>query len=47
MERYDAQRALQHPWITRNSADKIPLTIFEEMRAFELAHVLKKVNTSF
>ena len=26
VERYDAKRALQHPWITRNFDDKIPMT---------------------
>jgi len=30
-QRYDAKRALGHPWITRNFDDKIPLTRVEEI----------------
>lgn len=34
IERYDAKRALQHPWITRRFEDKIPLTASEEIQMF-------------
>lgn len=31
IERYDAKKALQHPWITRKFEDQIPLTGSEEI----------------
>ena len=30
--RYNAQRSLKHPWITRNENDQIPLNIYEELQ---------------
>ena len=30
--RYNAQRALKHPWITRNENDQIPLNVYEELQ---------------
>lgn len=32
IERYDAKRAIIHPWITRNKEDKVPLTQSEEIQ---------------
>ena len=32
--RYDAQTALQHPWITRNEKDAIPLNQYQEFSLF-------------
>eukprot|EP00347_Sterkiella_histriomuscorum_P023943 403332847 len=43
IQRYDAKRALQHPWITRNSNDKIPLTRTEEMQQFDTHQTLSKL----
>ncbi|CDW90501.1 protein kinase domain containing protein [Stylonychia lemnae] len=43
INRYDAKRALQHPWITRNSNDKIPLTRTEEMQQYNIHTLLSKV----
>ena len=40
--RYDAQTALQHPWITREEA-KIPMTIKQEVQMFEAERDLRKV----
>lgn len=34
-QRYDAVTALQHPWITRNENDKIPLSFKQEFAQFE------------
>jgi len=34
IERYDAKRALQHPWITGRFEEKIPLTASEEIQMF-------------
>lgn len=31
--RYNAQRALKHPWITRNENDSIPLNLYEELQS--------------
>ena len=41
--RYDAATALQHPWITRNEADKIPLNHEQEFAMFEQEQKLHKV----
>ena len=41
--RYDAQTALQHPWITRNRNDSIPLTAKQEILMFETERGLRKV----
>ena len=35
IERYDAKRALQHPWITRRFDEKIPLTAGEEIQMYD------------
>jgi len=42
IERYDAKRALQHPWITRRFDEKIPLTAGEEIQMFDQEQVLQK-----
>lgn len=34
-ERYSANQALNHPWITRKIDDPIPLTIKEKFQTFE------------
>ena len=39
-ERYDAKRALLHPWLTRRFNDKIPLTAKEEGMRDELEQAL-------
>lgn len=44
--RYDANEALQHPWITRNADDKIPLTQTDEILLFESERVMRKVIRS-
>jgi len=44
LQRYDAKRALQHPWITRNLEDKIPLTRIEEMQQYDLRNMLSKIT---
>ena len=40
--RYDAQTALQHPWLTRNSRDEIPLTKTEEVMSYAREVDLRK-----
>ena len=42
-ERYDARQALKHPWITRTSADEIPLTQKEQLSLYETEAQLRKV----
>jgi len=42
IERYDAKRALQHPWITRRLDEKIPLTASEEIQMFNQEQVFQK-----
>ena len=34
-ERYDADRALQHPWITRDANQQIPMTQNEALALFD------------
>lgn len=34
-ERYNVNDALKHPWITRNEADEIPLSIHESYKGFD------------
>ena len=41
--RYDAITALKHPWITRQSNDKIPLSQEQEFAMFEQERQLRKV----
>ena len=43
IERYDAKRALQHPFITRNYNEKIPMTKTEEMQMFNIETGFQKV----
>ena len=43
-QRYDAKRALGHPWITRNFDDKIPLTRVEEIHQQEVRNMLSKIS---
>lgn len=33
--RYDAERALQHPWITRKINEPVPMTINQEIALFD------------
>lgn len=40
--RYDAQTALQHPWLTRNFRDEIPLTKTEEVMSYAAEVDLRK-----
>lgn len=42
IERYDAKRALHHPWITRRLDDDVPLTASEEIQHFNLEGILQK-----
>lgn len=42
VERYDAKRALHHPWITRKLDDKIPLTASEEIGINNTQHAFAK-----
>jgi hypothetical protein len=37
LERYSAEHALQHPWITRELTDKIPLTYIDKLRQYNEA----------
>ena len=41
--RYDAVTALQHPWITRNEDDAIPLNQQQEFLRFQQERQLRKV----
>lgn len=41
--RYDANTALQHPWITRKSEDEIPLNLQQEFAMFKQESQLRKV----
>ena len=42
-QRYDAATALQHPWLTRNDNDEIPLNQQQELTMFQREHQLRKV----
>ena len=42
-QRYDAATALQHPWITRNENDKIPLNYQQEFAYFAQEQQLRNV----
>jgi len=42
-QRYDATTALQHPWITRNDNDEIPLNHQQEFAVFQRESLLRKV----
>jgi serine/threonine protein kinase len=42
-DRYDAIRALKHPWITRNFDDPIPLTQSDEIQMFSQEQSLLRV----
>jgi len=42
-KRYSCELALKHPWITRDSNDKIPLNFFQEIENFEIGQKLKNV----
>jgi hypothetical protein len=44
LQRYDAKRALKHPWITRNLHEKIPLTRIEEMQQQDAHHTFARVT---
>ena len=42
-DRFTADQMLTHPWITRNTSDKIPMTIGERMRIFDQEQTLSRV----
>ena len=44
LQRYDAKRALKHPWITRNFQEKIPLTRIEEMQHQDAHHTFARLT---
>ena len=46
-QRYSAQDALKHPWITRLNKTNIPLTLPDRLNRMELAHKLKTVSHVF
>lgn len=43
-ERYTADKALNHPWITGNLNDQVPLTSNEMFQSFETGQNFMKVN---
>lgn len=43
-ERYTADKALNHPWITGNFNDQVPLTTNEMFQSFEKEQNFLKVN---
>ena len=45
-ERYNVSDALKHPWITRNEADEIPLSIHESYKGFDSTNEVSTVTTS-
>ena len=46
-DRYTADQALKHPWITRNVCDIIPFSFTEEQAAFNKAQSLILVLNYF
>ena len=42
-DRYTAERALKHPWITRQLKSAVPLTLQEEITKLEREFLLKKM----
>ena len=45
-DRYSANEALRHPWITRNKEDEIPLSVNESIHSFNTAHSVSDVINS-
>lgn len=45
-ERYTAEQALRHPWITRDRDSPIPLTQSQKMKAAEAHSLLKTIVTA-
>jgi serine/threonine protein kinase len=43
-ERYSANQAILHPWITRNPNDPIPFTIKEKFQTFGKKENLAKIS---
>lgn len=43
-QRYSAQDALKHPWITRKNKTNIPLSLPDRMNRLEIADKLKTVS---
>ena len=43
-QRYAADKALKHPWITRRKSDKIPLTYLQGWKHREGQRNMQKVN---
>jgi hypothetical protein len=41
--RYDADRALQHPWITRDSTQQIPKMLNEQIALFDKQRKLGQI----
>jgi len=42
--RFSAEKALQHPWITREKNDKVPLTFLESWKRRQILITMKKVS---
>jgi len=45
-ERYTAEQALRHPWITRDRDSPIPLTQSQKMKAAEAHSLMKTIVTA-
>jgi hypothetical protein len=41
--RYDADRALQHPWITRDTKQEIPMTVNQDLALFDKERKLHRI----
>ena len=46
-DRYSANEALRHPWITRNIEDEVPLSVNESIHSFNTAHSISEVISSY
>jgi serine/threonine protein kinase len=46
VNRYTAETALKHPWITGNSNAAIPMTYYEKIRLFQSTTLLNKIFSS-
>ena len=46
-ERYAAETALQHPWVTGKHEDEIPLTSYERMELYDQKQNFGKVSYSY
>ena len=43
LQRYSAEQALLHPWISRNMADAVPLTYFQKLQKYNDAILQQKI----